>query len=257
VLLSLVAHAPRYQHPFRALHLRQLRRSLTQSKGGFPIVVKLSIGLGMTLAILAWAAQAVVPPAPQDHVIIGEETWLPLAAESADEFEEARQAFINEDYMEAALHLRKGVAFMKVEAGRADGENKSRLISSIKEVSTLAEEIEKRRMNSLGGLDTAIARAEYALAAHYRILMDQAYAEENAKYVMHHMQAIASHLEHALLWAGHEGERVVTDAVNLARRVAAKMMEASGWAGAETGKAFTALGDAIEKAGQWVEPREQ
>ncbi len=222
------------------------------------MIVKLGVALVLALTMLPWGAQAVAPPVPKGHVIFEEGTWMPLADAPAYEFDDARVDFISKDYTDAARHLRKGVAFLNVEASRAQGEDKAQLSSSVEELEKLAKEIQKGQMNSLEGLDNAIARAEYALAAHHRILaLGAAQAEKNAKWTAHHMRATATHLEHALTWAGHEGEQAVVAAVTRARTVASKLIAGSEWASAEVGNALTALGDGIEKVGQWVQPRKR
>ena len=77
--------------------------------------------------------------------------------EPESQFEKAYEFFLKKDLKAAASEIRKGVAFLKQEAGSAAKDGKKDLTASIHELEKLANEVEKGAVTSEKRLKDAFA----------------------------------------------------------------------------------------------------
>jgi hypothetical protein len=70
----------------------------------------------------------------RDLLVMDESTWYPYIDEPDRHFQNAHAAFLAKDYDKAAQEIRKGEAFVKLEAGHASGDVKHSLNSSAQEL---------------------------------------------------------------------------------------------------------------------------
>ena len=78
-----------------------------------------------------------------DWLVVDESSWYPYVDEPDRHFQNAHQSFLAKDYDKAAQEIRKGEAFVKLEARRASGEVKHSLNSSAQELDKLAVDTKK------------------------------------------------------------------------------------------------------------------
>jgi hypothetical protein len=99
--------------------------------------------------VLAQTIQMQAPPKPPSGwVLIEEDVWLTFAAEPQEHFQNAHESFLKKDLQRAAEEIRKAAAFVKVEAGRATDDGKQSLLTSVRELDKLADEVERGTISS-------------------------------------------------------------------------------------------------------------
>lgn len=90
------------------------------------------------------------------------------ADDPTQDFNSARQSFLDLDVFEAAVNIRRGAARMRETWAEVRDNSRQLLQDSITELESLARATEERSVNSVRRLDEAFARANYALAQrHY------------------------------------------------------------------------------------------
>lgn len=188
-------------------------------------------------------------PGPE-YGIGEEEAWTILADEPQQHFQVAHEEFVKKDLEAAAAEIRKGAAFLRLEAARATGAGKDALAASTKELDSLAGKVESGGVTAASDLDHAFARAELALASEHLARAKESWAKKDLKRAGHALKAAATSLEHALAWDGRTGEADVVAVIRDAGSVAGKLIEGTGWAADETEKAIGAVGAEIEKLGR-------
>ena len=199
----------------------------------------------------AAAANAAAPVTPgPEYIIVEEEVWTVLADEPQQHFQAAHEGFVKKDLKAAAAEIRKGAAFVRLEAARAAGASKDALAASIKELDSLAGKVEAGGVTAAADLDHAFARAEHALASAHLGRAKESWAKKDLKRAGQALKAAATSLEHALAWAGRTGKADVIAVAKDAGVVAGKLIEGTGWAADETAKAIEAVGAEIEKLGR-------
>lgn len=203
------------------------------------------------------AASAAPPKAPEGYILVEEEVWRVVDDEPEEHFHRAHEAFLKKELKKAAAHIRKGEAFLKLEAGRATEEGKKLMEESGHELAKLAEGVEHGTITSVKRLDEAFARAHQALAHHHHLKAKESWtnkAEQAAHKVGQDLQAAAVHFDQGLIWAGHKAEAAGAKAIKDTRLLAGKLIEGTGWVPAEVGKGIENVGEEIEKFGKKVAP---
>lgn len=232
---------------------------------GFAIALMIAaVVIGVGPNVCRKSAQAAEPttamtPADPDSVpegwVLVEEDVLTVFVDSPGEhFHKARQSFLKKDYKAAAEEIRKGAAFLKLQAARAAVEGRKGLTVSVGELEKLAEDIEKGTVTSAKTLDNAFARAHHALAKHHYLKALDNKAKKDGRKLGHDLKAAARHLEHGLAWAGHELEAATVRIIMDTGLLAGKLIEGTGWITEEVGKAIDKIGEEIMKLGRMLEP---
>jgi hypothetical protein len=190
--------------------------------------------------------------APQDSAIVSEDIFIVFADEPQHHFMRAFEHFLRHDWEAAAAEIRKGAAFLKLEATRAAADAKKELTASVQMLEKLASDIEKGAVRSAKDLQDVFAKAEHAVAKHHYLRAAEALANKWIKKAGHELQAAAVSLEHGFAWAGQKLEAGMIKVMDDARHIAGKLIEGAGWAADEVGKAIEYLGREIDKLGKAV-----
>ena len=115
------------------------------------VVVFCGVGLKVCeKSVQAAEADPVEPP--EGHVIVEEDVLTVFVDAPGEHFHKARQNFLKKDYKAAAEEIRKGAAFMKLQAARATSEGKKVLTVSIGELEMLAKDVEQGTVTSAATL---------------------------------------------------------------------------------------------------------
>jgi len=204
----------------------------------------------------AHAAEAVKPATEtlEGYVIVEEDILTAFVDSPGEHFNKARQNFLKKDYKATAEEIRKGIAFLRLQAARATTEGKKGLINSIAELEKLAGDVEKGTVTSAKTLDHAFAKAHYALARHHYLKAIEYKAKGAGSKLGNALKASATHLEHGFAWAGHKLEAATVAVLKDTGLVAGKLIEGTGWIGKETGDIIDKIGVEIEKLGKMLEP---
>jgi hypothetical protein len=119
--------------------------------------------------------------------------------EPESQFEKAHEFFLMKDLKAAASEIRKGVAFLKQEAGSAAKDGKKDLTASIQELERLASQVEKGAVTSEKKLKGAFGRANQALANHHYLKASEYWAKKEEKKTGHALKSATLYLEHAMV----------------------------------------------------------
>ncbi len=221
------------------------------------IMCGLAVAVTVGITPVGVGAESAPAKAPEGYILVEEEVWLVVDDEPEEHFHRAHEAFLKKDLKKAAAQIRKGEAFLKLEAGRATQEGKKLMEASGHELAKLAEDVEHKTITSVKRLDEAFARAHQALAHHHHLKAKESWAsqaEQAAHKVGQDLQAAAVHFDQGLTWTGHKAEAAGAKAIKDTRLLAGKMIEGTGWVPAEVGKGIETVGEEIEKFGKKVAP---
>jgi len=175
--------------------------------------------------------------------------------EPESQFEKAHEFFLKKDLKAAASEIRKGVAFLKQEAGSAAKDGKKDLTASIQELEKLANEVEKGAVTSEKKLKDAFVRANHALANHHYLKASEYWAKKEEKKAGHSLKSAVLHFEHAVVWSGHEFETGEAIVIKDIHTVAGKLIEGKKWTSEEVSKGIKNIGNEISKLGKKTEPK--
>jgi hypothetical protein len=200
----------------------------------------------------AQAAESAKPKTPEGYVLVEEDVLLQFVELPGEHFHKARQSFLTKDYKAAAEEIRRGEAFLRLQAARATTEGRKGLIASVAELERLANNVEKGTVTSAKTLDRAFAKAHHALAKHHYLKAIEYKAKNDVRRTGHSLKAAAVHLEHGFAWAGHELEAVSVRAIKDVGLLAGKLLEGTGWVAEEVGKAIEKIGQEIDKLGKVI-----
>jgi len=216
-------------------------------KGLFAIILIGGIVLGATASETRSATKA-----PEDNVIISEDILIVFVDEPQHHYMRAFENFLKHDWEAAAAEIRKGAAFLKLEASRAAGDAKKELTASVQMLEKLADDIEKGAVRSAKDVQDVFAKAEHAVAKHHYLKAAEAWGKKSIKKAGHELQAAAVSLEHGFAWAGQKLEAGAVKVMDDTRHVAGKLIEGAGWVADEVGKAIEYLGRKIDMLGKTV-----
>jgi hypothetical protein len=189
-----------------------------------------------------------------------EDIWIVLVDEPEFHFQKAHEFFLKKDFKAAASEIRKGSAFLKLEAGRSTEEGKEALAASADELGKLADDVQKGTVASEKQLKDAFARADHALANHHYLKASEYWAKKDEKKAGHALKAAAQALEHAGAWSGHKLETAAVDVIKGVREAAGKLVESTGWTAEKARiveKGIKDLGNEILKLGKDIEPKKK
>jgi len=187
-------------------------------------------------------------------VIADEQIWAPYIEEPDSHFRRAHDDFLKKDYKAAATEIRKAVAYVKLEGGRAAMDSQKALNASAQELETLANGVEKGTVKDVKKLDDAFARADQALAKSHYVKASESWGKKLYDKTGYELKAATYNLEKAASWAGGEASSVTSTAVKDGRAVTGKLISGTGWAVDEVGKAIDSVGQGIEQLGKKVAP---
>lgn len=206
--------------------------------------------------------------APEDRIIYDNATVTPVvddvsrhrtAARSAFESEEPQRHFTNavaayarRDYKAAGADIRKAVSYLRLEAGRATGEVKQELDSSVAQLDRLATAVEKGAAKDQQSMARDFAKANHALALEHRSKAAESWAHKQYDKTGYELKAAAHGLESAASWAGREEKTDVSVTVAEIRALGDKLVSGATWTRDEVAKGFESLGNSINALGQKI-----
>jgi hypothetical protein len=209
---------------------------------------KKTVGVKRFDAVIATAHRADLAT---DWLVVDESSWYPYIEEPNRHFQNAHAAFLAKDYDKAAQEIRKGEAFVTLEASRASGDVKQSLNSSAQELEKLAVDMtDKRREKSTVEMDRSWGRADRALAQSHQVRAKGDWQKRETAKAGYEMKAAALNLEESADWAGSEAKTGVSAVVRDTRLMAGKLTAGSEYAVGEVDKGIDDLGHAISGLGQ-------
>jgi len=197
------------------------------------------------------------PPAPATAQQMGmpqgyqpDEDWTYFVDEPQTHFQVAREAAAKKDMKAAADQLRRGAAFMRLEAMRADAESKQAIEASSKEVDALAD----RMQQGLGGaedeIDATLAHANSVMAQSHYKKATEAYAKNDVKAAGRELRAADTNIDNGMKWIGKSWTETTAATKMTAREVANEMAENAKVAQDDAKRAIDETGKGIEALGK-------
>jgi hypothetical protein len=193
-----------------------------------------------------------------DWLVVDESSWYPYIEEPDRHFQNAHKALLAKDYEKAAEEIRKGEAFVKLEASRASRDVKHSLDSSAQELEKLAVDMtDNRREKSIVEADQSFGRADRALARSHQVKAKESWEKKETAKAGYEMKAAALNLEQSAGRAGGEAKTGVSAVVRDTRMLAGKLTEEGEHAVGEVDKGIDDLGKAISDLGPRTSKPEQ
>jgi hypothetical protein len=209
---------------------------------------KKTVGVKRFDAVIATAHRADLAT---DWLVVDESSWYPYIEEPNRHFRNARAAFLAKDYPKAAEEIRKGEAFVQLEASRASGDVKQSLDSSAQELEKLSLDMAPNwRVKSIVEMDQSWGRADRALAQSHQVQAKEDWQKKETAKAGYEMKAAALNLEESADWAGSEAKTGVSAVVRDTRLMAGKLTAGGEYAAGEVDKGIDDLGHAISGLGQ-------
>ena len=167
-------------------------------------------------------------------------------------FQKARQDYLQKDMKAAADEVRKGAAYVKSEASAAKGKAKEALTASYHELVKLSGELEKGTVKSVKKMETAFARTYKALATNSHVKSTEAWSKKEFKNAGDDLEAAVDELEKGFAWAGQKAQAGTQKVISESRELSKKLKEGASSASAEAKKAMKDMGDEIKTFGQKI-----
>jgi hypothetical protein len=180
-----------------------------------------------------------------DWLVLDESSWYPYIEEPDRHFQNAHQSLVAKDYAKAAQEIRKGEAFVKLEASRASGDVKPLLNSSAQELEKLAVDTKRGTVKDVAEADDTFRRADHALAQSHQVKAKESWAKKETVRAGYEMKAAALLLEQSAGWAGSEAKSGVSAVVADTRKLAGKLTAGSVYVVDEVDRGIDELGKAI------------
>ena len=181
----------------------------------------------------------------RDVLVVDEQSWYPYIQEPDRHFQNAHQAFLAKDYEKAAQEIRKGEAFVKLEASSANGDVRPSLQSSAQELERLAAAMRKGTVKDVRDVDNIFSRADHVLAQSHQVKAKESWTKKETVRTGYEMKAAALLLEQSAGWAGNEAKTGAAAIVADTRTLAGKLTAGGEYAAAEVDKGLDELGKSI------------
>ena len=179
-------------------------------------------------------------------------TWYPVAGEPQRHFSAAAEAVARKDYRAAAIELRQGESYLRLESARAVGDVKQALDAANAGLDTMARGLDKGAVQSQAQMHKAFAAADHALALAHRARAAQSWADKGYERAGYELEAAATDLESAAAWTGAQATTAAAGATADARALGDKLTRGGVWAKDEVARTFDRLGTALDHLGASV-----
>jgi len=184
--------------------------------------------------------------------IIDVTAWYPVTEEPQRHFTDAIADYAKKDYKAAATDIRKASSYLRLESGRAAGDAKQELDSSVTRLDTLAALVEKGALKDEQSMAKTFAEAEHALALAHREKAMESWAHKEYHKAGYELKAAAHGLESAAGWAGGEAKTAAESTVIGARALGNKLASGAHWTHEEVAEGIESLGNGINAMGQRI-----
>jgi hypothetical protein len=162
----------------------------------------------------------------QDQVTVPESALNSLIGEPDRHFHRAAELYVQGNADGAATEIRAAAALIRIEAGRGSAEDASKLRAVATNLDALASNVANGNVGSRRDLELAFARADLALAAHYRSMADKALAEkDHARW----LKGAGDSVDEAAAWTGQSPSGAQAEAWDQMHAGQAKIRAGTNW----------------------------
>lgn len=188
----------------------------------------------------------------QRYLVEEDLTMLPYHEQPQVHFTEADRDLASRDFQAAAQEIRKGAAYLRMEAASAEGIPKEALLRSTLELRRLAQDLDHGGNIDKTTLHQAFARASHARALQHHALAASSWAKEENARTGDALSATVSDVRDGIRWSGHEIAKGTSATLEEIRVLSGEMVEGGGWAVDEVGQGIEKAGSEIENLGKWL-----
>lgn len=206
---------------------------------------------GVAVANVPRLASAAGTPSAQ--VTVPDSVLNSLIGEPDRHFHRAADLYVKGDTTGAASEIRTGAALIRIEAGRASAADASTLKKTATDLDTLAGNVVNGNVGSRTELDLAFARADLALASHYRSMADQALADKDRAGAARWLKAAGDCVDEAATWTGQSPSGAQAQVWDQMHALQAKIHTSANWTMDEAKKGVGYLGTQIQYLGQQMQ----
>jgi hypothetical protein len=222
--------------------------------------VFLSVAVLVFLIGAAWIyapqakAQATQQPS-SDWSVYENEVWKVFIDEPEIHFQKAHELFMKKDYAGSASEIRKGSAFVKLEATRSGDVEKEALNGLASDLDQLADSVENGLVVSDTDLKFHFARADQTLVRHHYAKANEYMAKNDVENAGHELKGATGYLENAWKWSDKKMDAGSDEAVKGLHTVSGKMIKGSEWTKDEVAKGMQDMGSEATKLGKALEKK--
>jgi hypothetical protein len=189
----------------------------------------------------------------QDQVAVPESALNALIGEPDRHFHRAAELYVQGNADGAATEIRAAAALIRMEAGRGSAEDASKLRAAATNLDALASNVANGNVGSRRDLELAFARADLALAAHYRTMADKALADKDHAGAGRWLKAAGDSVDEATAWTGRSPSGTQAEAWDQMHALQAKIRTSANWSYDEAKKGVGSLGAQIQYLGQQMQ----
>ncbi|MBN2446973.1 MAG: hypothetical protein JXO22_09620 [Phycisphaerae bacterium] len=146
----------------------------------------------------------IAPEIEPGWVLVDEDIWTDLPDSAGRHLHDAYGAYLQGRAQQAATEINRAIFDLELQAGRATGEDRATLLSSIRDLGDLLVTHDQARANlelSRHQYDHAIAGASYALARHHLEMAEADWAAGLSTSTGYDLKWAASYLARGRVWA--------------------------------------------------------
>jgi hypothetical protein len=177
----------------------------------------------------------------------------PLVGEPQRHFDQASALFTRGDNAGSAAEIRAAAALLRLESRREGSVHSGQLTASATNLDQLASHVVAGDVNSRRQLDLAFARADLALAGHYRELADRALAHQEHASAGRWLKAASDYVDDASHWSGQQPPTAQAQAEDQIHALEAKIRSGANWSASEAKRGVGYLGTQIQYLGSQMQ----
>ena len=185
-------------------------------------------------------------------IVTGMLPWAAVASSESQssieqDFQKARQAYLQKNMNSAAEQIQKGASYMKAAAAKASAKGKDALTLSAKELEKLAVDVKKGTVTSVKKIEEPFSRAYLALAADSHIKSTESWAKKESTKVGEALDSSARYLERGVAWTGRKVEAGTKETIEKSKDLSLKLKEKGSVIAKEVEKGLKETGSEIDK----------
>ena len=190
---------------------------------------------------------------PAAEVTVPQSALNSLIGEPDRHFHRAAAFYVKGDAQGAGSEIRAAAALIRIEAGRGSVQDAAKLQTAATDLDTVADNVVNGNVASRRDLDLMFARADLALAAHYRSMADKALANKDRADAGRWLKAAGDSVDEAAAWTGQSPSGAQAQVWDQMHALQAKIRTSANWSYDEAKKGVGYLGTQIQYLGQQMQ----
>jgi hypothetical protein len=189
----------------------------------------------------------------EDQVTVPQSALNSLIGEPNRHFHRAADLYVQGDPEGAATEIRAAARLIRIEAGRGSAEEAVKLRAVATNLDALTSNAVNGNVGSRRDLELAFARADLALAAHYRSMADKALADKDHASAGRWLKAAGDSVDRAAAWTRRSPSGPQAEAWDQMHALQEKIRTSANWSYDEAKRGVSYLGAQIQYLGQQMQ----